>query len=78
MKVIPVEGYSDLARDPNTGAIININTTEMQQARERKAKRRQQQQQHQQLTEEVQSLKQELSELKSLLVSIVEKKHGKN
>ena len=35
-KMIPVEGHEDLVRDPNTGAILNINKDKIQQARERK------------------------------------------
>jgi hypothetical protein len=37
IKLIPVEGNSSLARDSQTGAIVNINTQEISEARDRKA-----------------------------------------
>ena len=33
MAYIKVEGNTDLVRDTNTGAIININTTQMREAK---------------------------------------------
>ena len=64
---IPVEGNSSLARDPVTGAIININTTEIAQARLRKAMRRQQQ-------NEIEQLKDDVTQLKQLVAQLIEKK----
>lgn len=64
---IPVEGNSSLARDPVTGAIININTTEIAQARLRKAMRRQQQ-------NEIEQLKNDMTQLKQLVAQLIEKK----
>ena len=36
MKLIPVDGHPGLARNKATGAIVNINSSEMAQARKRK------------------------------------------
>ena len=66
MKYIPVEGKPDLARDPRTGAIVNINTTEIQTARERKNKRKMQQ-------VELHQLREEVNEIKALLTKLIEK-----
>jgi hypothetical protein len=63
---IPVAGNSSLARDPKTGAIININTLEINEARERKAARNKEKQ-------EIQQLKTEVAEIKQLLKQLVEK-----
>ena len=40
MKFIPVEGHRSLARDARSGAIVNINSNEIEQARAVKALRR--------------------------------------
>lgn len=63
---IPVAGNSSLARDPKTGAIININTLEINEARERKAARNKEKQ-------EIQQLKTDVAEIKQLLAKLVEK-----
>jgi len=63
---IMVEGNSSLARDPETGGIVNINKEEIAIAREAKKKRKQK-------DAEFQELKNEVSELKELLNKLVEK-----
>ena len=69
-KYIKVEGNGDLVRDGNTGAIININTSEMRLARIRKHNQRNQQ-------NEIKSLRNELSEMKQLLNKLIEDKDGR-
>lgn len=63
---INVENHNDLVRDKNSGVILNINTKEVELARERKRKRKLQEQ-------ELQNLKDEVSEIKSLLNKIIER-----
>ena len=63
---IPVVGNSSLARDPKTGAIVNINTLEINEARDRKAARNKEKQ-------ELQQLKTDVAEIKQLLKQLVEK-----
>jgi hypothetical protein len=63
---IPVKGNSSLARDPKTGAIVNINTLEINAARERKALKEKDKQ-------ELQQLKNEVAEIKQLLIKLVER-----
>tara|TARA_A100001011_G_C14038341_1_gene726694 strand:- start:190 stop:420 length:231 start_codon:yes stop_codon:yes gene_type:complete len=67
---IKVEGHSNLARDPNNGAIININSSEMTQARIRKYNWKQQQ-------NEIKNLRNELSDMKQLLNKLIEDKDGR-
>ena len=71
MSYIKVEGHSDLARDPNNGAIININASEMTQARIRKYNWKKQQ-------NEIKNLRNELSDMKQLLNKLIEDKDGRN
>lgn len=70
---VKVEGSTSLVRDKKTGAIININKTEGDLARERKQKWRVQQQEHQQLKSDVDQLKNDISDIKDLLTKLVEK-----
>jgi hypothetical protein len=63
---IGVEGNSDLARCPNSGAIININKDEIKKAKALKLAR-------QNKDKEFQELKQDVVELKALLNKLVEK-----
>ena len=61
-----LKGESSFVRDPNTGAVLNINSNELEQARQRKELRKQQDQ-------EFEDLKNEVSEIKELLLKLVEK-----
>lgn len=63
---LKVEGHPDLVRDVKTGAIININTSNIEKTRlAKQAKKRQEQ--------ELQDLKNEVSEIKILLRQLIEK-----
>lgn len=70
---IPVEGKPDLARDKKTGAIVNINKDEIRIARERKNLRKTQQAEFQQLRHDVDSLKEDIGDIKLLLTKLAEK-----
>ena len=69
MEYQQVEGHEGLVRDPETGAILNTNRSEIQQARARKAARKQQEQ-------ELDELKNDVSELKNLMKQVIEKLNG--
>ena len=73
MEKIKVEGHSDLVRDKKTGAVININRSESDLARQRKYNWRLQQQEQQQLKSDVDQLKNDMSDIKDLLTKLVEK-----
>lgn len=68
-QLIPVKGNSSLARDPRTGAIVNINTSEIELARQRKARRLQDKQENQQLRVRVERLEQ-------LVMQLIESNNG--
>jgi len=70
-KHIKVEGYSDLVRDRNSGAILNINSNAMTAARERKKLFNDRQ-------EEIENIKKDVSDIKNILLKLVEDKHGNN
>ena len=66
MSRIKVEGHSNLVRDTNSGAILNINKSEAEIARARKEARRQK-------DREFEDLKNEVGEIKNLLHKLIEK-----
>ena len=70
-KHIKVEGHNDLVRDRNSGAILNINRTAMTAARERKKLFNDRQQ-------EIENIKKDVSDIKDILMKLVEDKHGNN
>ena len=63
---INVEGEPDFVKDMETGAILNTNRNEIQQAKARKKARLQQQ-------NELDNLKQDVSDMKIMLSKILEK-----
>ena len=66
MKLIKADNSPGLARDLNTGAIININKTELNQAREAKRLRKQR-------DKEFEQMKNDIDEIKLMLTQIAEK-----
>ena len=68
---IPVEGNSDLVRDPNTDQIINTNASAYQQYINRREQRKREKEKSLNVEEDIASLKSELSEIKSLLKELV-------
>ena len=65
-KLVKVDGDAGLARDPKTGAIININRQEIANARAAKKRRIEK-------DRELEDLKNEVGEIKELLIKLVEK-----
>lgn len=63
---IKVEGHPNLVRDKNSGVILNINKTELEANRIRKQKQREK-------DNEIEQLKNDVSEIKSMLNKLVEK-----
>lgn len=74
--MIKVEGHTNLVRDPKSGAVLNINSNEINAARARKEARLQKAEKEQQLHDDVDNLKTELNTIKSLLTELVEKLNG--
>lgn len=70
-KYVKVKDHSGLVRDRNTGAIVNINSKEMAQARHRKKVWKDQQ-------AEIQTLKDDVEYMKTALARLLEDKDGTN
>ena len=66
---IPVEGNTDLVRDPHTDQIINTNAYE--QYMNRRRQRKLEKEKSLSVEEDLASLKSEMSEIKSLLKELV-------
>ncbi len=63
---IKVEGETSFVRDKKTGAVLNTNRSEIQQAKQRKKARLQEK-------NELDNLKQDVSDMKIMLSKILEK-----
>ena len=71
--MIRVEGKPGLARDPNSGAMLNINSAEIRAAKARKIAMAQEEERKKQLIDDVEMLKEDMSDIKELLLTIKEK-----
>lgn len=70
-RYIKVDGHTGFVRDKHTGAVLNINTNEISRAIKRKAQRQEQ-------IEELETLKQDVSDIKVLLNKLLEVTNGSN
>jgi len=68
---IPVEGNSDLVRDPRTDSIINTNTNAYEQYISQRKKRKREKEKSLNIEEDLANLKSEMNEIKSLLRELV-------
>ena len=68
-KLINIEGHPGLARDSVSGAIVNINKSDIDRARSRKYALKEKEKRFDQLENDV-------SEIKSLLMKLLEEKNG--
>ena len=68
-----MEGHKDLARDPETNAIVNVNTLEYTQYLSRRDVKTEKNQKVQTMEEDLANVKSELNEIKSLLKELL---HG--
>ena len=66
MKLVRVNGQKDLAKDEETGAVLNTDVEQVEQAREIKEKRKEKEDEFTQLQEDV-------SELKMMMKQLLEK-----
>ena len=72
-RYLKVEGYSELVRDTNSSAIINTNKTAYQRAIARAKAATKERDQFRNATREINNLKCEMHEIKSLLQQLVDK-----
>ena len=68
-----MEGHKDLARDPETNAIVNVNTLEYTQYLSRRDVKTEKNQKVQTMEQDLANVKRELNEIKSLLKELL---HG--
>lgn len=73
MDSLKVEGRTDLVRDMNSGAVISINSTEAENARQRKYRQQLEEQEQKELKSDVDQLKNDISVIKDLLTKLAEK-----
>lgn len=71
---IKVEGHNNLVRDKRSGVILNTNKAEIENARKIVQVQRDRQDHIDSLTNEVTSLKKDMSQIKELLFRLVEDK----
>jgi cell shape-determining protein MreC len=67
---VKVTGHANLVRDSRTGAILNTNKSEIQNARNQSRVQRERQDHINSLTEEVKGLKDDMRQIKELLMSL--------
>lgn len=68
-KLIRIEGNPSFARDPETGAVLNINKTEIARARAAKQARREK-------DDKLKRLESEVDDLKQMVKALLEKDNG--
>lgn len=69
MTLLKVEGHSGYLKDINSGMVHNNNISEIEAARMRKSQKKQQE-------EDINNLKNEVSDIKKMLTKIIEKLDG--
>ena len=71
MELRPVEGNKDLVRDIETGAILNINTDAFSGAKRARLLREKSKEQLETNTNDINSIKTELTEIKTMLRTLI-------
>jgi wobble nucleotide-excising tRNase len=71
---LKVQGHASLVRDTSTGAILNNNRTEYEEYLDRKRKAEAREAEISQHTEDINNIKNELSDIKQLLLQLVSTK----
>ena len=72
-KFVQVEGHPDLSRDMNSGAIVNLNRSAYDRAKKRAREAQQSRDEIRTATREINNIKSEMHEIKSLLKQLVSK-----
>jgi|TARA_R110002020_G_C16310023_1_gene773763 uncharacterized protein YqfB (UPF0267 family) len=73
MNFYELEGHKDLARDPSTNAVLNVNTLEYQQYLSRRKVKTENSHKTQNMEQELANMKNDIDEIKSLLKELL---HG--
>ena len=72
MNIQQIEGYKHLVRDKDTGAVLNINTEIPQGLKLAKLKKRNEQEQLETNTNDINSIKTELTDIKTMLRTLID------
>ena len=72
-KFYKVEGHSNLIKNPNTGVMLNVNTTELGRAKKRKSAKILKKKSEESIANEVNQLRSDVNDLKSMLQQLIEK-----
>ena len=78
MSHIEVKGNPGLVRDKTSGAIINSNVRDISGARTRKYLQKQEKERISRLENDIDSIKQDMTDIKSILLKMLEDKNGNN
>lgn len=73
MNLVKIENSSNLARDINSGAVINTNVVEYENYMARKRANKDFKEQIKQNSDDIKNLKSDMAEIKNLLISLVNK-----
>ena len=68
-----VDGHSNLVKNPVTGVILNVNTPEITRAKKRKSARIAEKESQQEIVNEVNQLRSDMDDIKSMLQQLIEK-----
>lgn len=68
-----VDGAESLFRDPNNGAILNVNIDEIKKAKQLKIERKKKALEFEAVQEDVETMKKDMADIKGLLQRLVEK-----
>jgi len=71
MEMYSVEGHADLARDPHTNSIINVNALDYEQYVSRRVMKEEKNQQIRTIEDEVANMKSDIDEIKFLLKELL-------
>ena len=71
MTYLKIEGHEGYGKNIKNGVVLNVNKDEIEAAKRRKALRKQQE-------EDINNLKNEVSDIKNMLGKIIEKLDGNN
>lgn len=72
-RYVPVKGHSGLVRDTESNALINVDKTAIERAREKKEAKRKKRQEEIELKQRVASLESDISEIKTMLKAVLTK-----
>lgn len=73
MSYVKVDDNPNLVRDNNSGAVLNINRNEIKEEKKRRNLARIKSQEQQQLKDDVNSLKKDMQEIKTILGKLAER-----